>query len=146
MKRLLMIGLMLTGTVCLSVHALAEETFVKVGGKYRVEEMKRIADDLFSVAFVAVEPSGKFDRLIFHTQHLHLGVEQGQVLQISADVRQVKSDGAEAEVAQVVLFLPSREGATAIWMLSKDIDPGVGALQLRDYLKLHSPQSDYRIL
>jgi hypothetical protein len=146
MKFLFIVSLMLIGTLSAPGYAQVAETFVKVGGKYRVEEMKRIADDLFAVSFVAVEPSGKFDRLIFHTQHLHLGIEQGQVLQISADVRQVKSDGAEAEVAQVVLFLPSREGATAIWMLSKDIDPGVGALQLRDYLKLHSPQSDYRIL
>lgn len=121
---------------------VAEE--LRVGGDYRVESISRSGSGGFEIIFTAQEPSGRFDRLIFRTDHVHLGIENGQVLRISADINRT-ANPAEAEIAQLVLFLKSPEGPTPVWMLSRDLAPAAGAERLKGYLKMHAPQSDFMV-
>ncbi len=120
-----------------------EETYLRVGGDYQVSEIRRVGDSDFRIIFAAKEKSGKFDTLIFNTKHLHVGIVSGKTMRISADVKSIKD--SEAEVAQLVIFVPSPEGLTPIWMLSSGVDPNIGAKSMDGYLKLHAPQSDYLI-
>jgi len=115
---------------------------VKVGGTYEVVSIERNKNNFFEIIFKSISPSGSFDELKLESDHVHFSVRKGQEIRLSAEV--IKTDGAKAEVSQVLLFLPHPQGVTPVWMLSrKNIG---GDLRGSKYIEMHAPQSDYSIL
>jgi len=112
---------------------------LRVGGNYKVESITSGAKGSFDVTFRAENVTGRFDVLRIHTDHLHVAVKEGETLKISASILNEKSN--EAEIHQVVLFIPRPEGATPVWMLSSAKD--VRRLEATQYLKMHAPQTDF---
>ena len=115
---------------------------IRVGGDYVVYDIRKVNEQSYEIEFRAADPTGKFDRVILTSDHVHMAVTKGQKLRISAEVGQTKGDVAEA--TQVLVFLPNAQGPTPIWMLSKrskSLD-----LNGSKYLEMHAPQSDYSIL
>lgn len=115
---------------------------LRVGGDYVVYDIRKVTEKSYEIEFRAADPTGKFDRVVLTSDHVHMAITKGQKLRISAEVGQTKGDVAEA--TQVLIFLPSVQGPTPIWMLSsrsKSLD-----LKGSKYLEMHAPQSDYTIL
>ena len=127
----------------LSGVALAEEAkLLRVGGDYLVTAVEHSGEREFHVEFKAVTPSGKFDVLNLHSDHVHIAVKKGEKLRLSAEI--LNSKGAVAEVAQMVIFLPSNLGPTPVWLLSNRASNH--ELRAVKYLEMHSPQTDYVIM
>ena len=115
---------------------------LRVGGDYVVHDIRKSGDHSFEIEFRAADPTGKYDRVILTSDHVHMAVIKGQKLRISAEVTQTKDNVAEA--TQVLIFVPNSRGAMPVWMLSsrsKSLD-----LHGSKYLEMHAPQSDYDIL
>lgn len=109
----------------------------RVGGTYRVASIEKIADQDFRITFE--NPAGtKHRTLLLISDHVHIGVKQGQMLRLSAEI--LRETKEVTEISQVLLFLPGQQGATPVWMLSKHSN-----LELRGarYLEMHAPSSDY---
>ena len=113
-----------------------------IAGDYKVAEIKSTSGGAFRVVFEAKEKSGKFDRLILDSDHVHVGVKPGSVLRISGEVAAV-SDAGVVELKQVMVLLPSREGSMPVWMLSRK-HPTKGLRGAR-YLQMHSPNADFLV-
>jgi len=123
--------------------ALGEEARpLRVGGDYTVTSVDRLTDREFHVEFKAVAASGKFDVLNLHSDHIHIAVRKGEKLRLSAEI--LSTQGAVAEVAQMVIFLPSNLGPTPVWLLSNRATNH--ELRAVKYLEMHSPQTDYVIM
>lgn len=114
----------------------------KVSGDYRLYQMKALSHGMFKLSFVAKTKSGSFDRLELVSDHIHFGVKKGAVLRIAGEVAHVREDGV-AELSQVMVLLPSREGKTPIWMLSKKFRSQ--GLHGSRYLEMHAPNADYLV-
>mgnify|MGYP005724812265 CR=1 FL=1 len=69
-------------------------------------------------------------------------MKKGEQLRLSAEI--LKVQGEAAEVAQVVLFLPSRAGRVPVWLLSNRVPHR--ELRSSKYLEMHVPLNDYIIL
>lgn len=113
----------------------------RVGGTYIVTRIDRTPDDAFLVEFKSEQPDGRFDSLILACDHIHLGIKLGATLRLSAEV--AADHGGVAEVSQLVVFLPSPQGATPVWLLSRNVK--TTDLRATPFLKMHAPQSDYQV-
>lgn len=123
-----------------SAQASEKEGVLRVGGDYRVEDISKVDSRTFRISFVHNEAI-RHQRLVLLSDHVHLGVEVGQILRLSAEIAEEK-DGY-FEVSQVLLFLPSQYGKTPIWMLSATRPrPFLGGVKL---LEMHAPAADYAI-
>jgi predicted RNA-binding protein with TRAM domain len=112
----------------------------RVGGNFTVAKIQKLPSGGFSVDFKASEGSPKFARLHLESDHINAGLEEGETLRLSADV--IGTNGDQAEIGQVVVFMPGRVGPTPVWMLSKKsprLDPPA------KLLKMHAPSTDYAI-
>lgn len=114
---------------------------LKVGGTYRVYAIDQDDSNQFRVEFRAIAPSGEFDRLVLHTDHINFSVRKGAEVRLSAEV--LEKQASYAEVSQVVIFMPSPQGAVPVWMLSSK-NKGRD-LRGTKYLKMHAPTTDYQI-
>lgn len=114
----------------------------KAGGIYEVKEIEKKAGDTFTIRFEAIAKTGRFDVLVLETDHVHVGVEVGAQLRLSAQI--ISEQGATAEVAQVLLFLPVGQSHVPVWLLSKKAP--AGELRGSKYLEMHAPTADYTIL
>jgi hypothetical protein len=118
-----------------------ETTAERVGGDYRIESIQRHDDGTFTVMFAANVPTGKFDTIRLDCAHLHLGVKEGDVLRISAEI--MTSAGAEAQASQVLVFVGTQQGPTPVWLLSNKVT--TKELNGARYLEMHLPATDYMI-
>jgi hypothetical protein len=114
-------------------------TALRVGGNYKVESIKSASKGSFNVTFRAENQTGRFDVLRIRTDHLHVSVKEGETLKISASILKEKTN--EAEIHQIVLFIPRPEGETPVWLLSSTQD--AKHLEATQYLKMHAPQTDF---
>src|SRR5438309_1256347 len=80
---------------------------IRVGGDYKVTSVDKIDDHTFRVQFQSVKPTGRYDQLRLDSDHVHVAVKVGQEIRLSAEILSEDKHGASAEVAQMVLFLPS---------------------------------------
>lgn len=115
---------------------------LRVGGDYTVTAIDRLNDHEFHVEFKAVAPTGKFDVLTLQSDHVHVSVRVGQKLRLAAQILSTK--GNTAEVSEMVIFIPNAQGPVPVWLLSNKAQ----GLDLRatDYLKMHSPLTDYMVM
>ncbi len=123
-------------------QAQAKTTTVRVGGNYKVKKIERLKDSSFLVIFESTETTGRADVIRLESDHIHMGVSEGQVLRISAEVTADKGKVVEAQ--QVLLFLPQIEGPMPVWMLSRH-SRSESDLNGASYLEMHAPQSDFLI-
>jgi len=137
------IGIWLLGFAISTTQVLAEEPseILRVGGDYRVAMIEQMDSGSFRVEFHADQTTGKFDVLVLETDHVNYAVRENEVIRISAEVISVHDE--IAEVAQVLLFLPSAQGYVPVWLLSRK----GSAFDLRGsrYIEMHAPSSDYQI-
>ena len=91
---------------------------LKVGGDYEVTAIDHLNDSEFRVEFKAVTPTGKFDILNLHSNHVH--------------------------VAQMVIFIANPQGPIPVWLLSNRA--GHQDLRATKYLDMHSPLTDYIVM
>ncbi len=119
----------------------SEPKVARVGGVYFVKSLDRQEDGTFIVMFESETATGKYDLLKLESEHVHIGVQPGQKLRLSAEI--LSSQGNTSEVAQVLLFIPGAGGPTPIWMLSKK--NASRDLNGARYLEMHAPQSDFRV-
>jgi hypothetical protein len=118
-----------------------QATAERVGGDYRIESIQRHDDGTFTVMFQAIVPTGKFDRIRLDCAHLHLGVKEGDVLRISAEI--LTAAGAEAQASQVLVFVDTQQGPAPVWLLSNKVS--TKELNGARYLEMHLPATDYMI-
>lgn len=127
-----------------SLNLFAAETAVKrIGGDFKITSIERVAEGDFRIRFVSQGDPKKKDRLLLQSDHIHLSMQEGQVVRLSAEVLSQDVSG-EFEVAQVLLFLSNKEyGTTPVWLLSS-------RHLTRDFrgsrwLDMHAPQADFQI-
>jgi hypothetical protein len=121
---------------------LGKAQVLRVGGTYKVTEINELKDGAYEILFESTEKSGRFDQLRLESDHIHVAVELGSVLRLSAEI--LKDGGVKADVAQMVLFLPNPKGATPVWMLSNKATSH--DLRATKYLDMHVPLNDYSVL
>lgn len=114
----------------------------RIGGLFRITRIEKLGEKDFRIKFESESKTGKHDKLILRSDHVHLAMQEGQVLRLSAEV--LRDTTSELEVTQVLLFLPSDHGTAPIWLLSSQH-------QTRDFrgarwLDMHAPQADFTIL
>lgn len=121
----------------------AESKVERIGGNFKIERIEKLSDADFRISFVSQVETGRFDRLTLRSDHVHLSMQEGQVIRLSAEVLKTAS-GKEVEVTQVLLFLSHSEyGTTPVWLLSSQHPT-------RDFrgsrwLDMHAPQADFLI-
>ena len=135
----------LVGLLCVLILSGAQQTPrseqlpVKgklVVGKFKVKAIEQ-RDGYHRLVFENVDLAAKTKRLTLDTNYVHIGVERGQVLKLSADVMAVGS----SEITQVLLYLPKDGSHSPVWMLSR-LHPRMKFTGAR-LLDMHAPQSDY---
>ena len=157
MLRIYLLGILLFGALSLAANAsekvqpqskqkMAHDSFSdakinRIGGTFLVKEIKRQHDGKFQIEFISPDPHSPYRKLILETEHVHIGIQEGATLRLSADVLAIKS--GEAEVSQVVLFIPGRAGDNPVWMLSSRIP--AGANPPAKLLEMHAPSTDYMV-
>ena len=127
--------------------AAATVQYERVGGEYKVSSIEKLPEGSFRIIFQAVSKTGQFDTLALDSDHVHVAVEEGTVLRLSAEVVQNSGQVATDEtvdVSQVVLFFNSPSGRVPVWLLSNKIPSK--DLRATDFLKMHVPLNDYFVL
>ena len=114
----------------------------KVGGIYEVKDIEKRPNNTFLIKFESTTKTGRYDTLVLESDHVHMGLEVGAKLRLSAQI--LEERGATAEVAQVLLFLPVGQTHVPVWLLSRKAP--AGDLKASKYLEMHAPTSDYTIL
>ncbi len=113
----------------------------RVGGNYIVSAIERKSDNIFTIVFESEVKTGRFDTLVLESDHVHVGVELGAKLRISAEI--LHDQGIRAEVSQILLFLPAGASHVPVWMISRKAHQG--PLKGAKYLEMHAPTSDYTV-
>lgn len=138
----------LTMILCALVLLAARETPLKdkgfrvqgklVEGQFKVKTIER-RYGYHRLVFENVDRTATTKRLTLDTNYVHVGVEKGRVLRLSADVS--AAGNASREIKQVLLYLPQDGSHTPVWMLSRS-HPQMKFTGAR-LLDMHAPQSDY---
>ncbi|MFW7378148.1 MAG: hypothetical protein ACOH5I_05025 [Oligoflexus sp.] len=112
----------------------------RVGGDFLVKKIETLQDGSFRIVFDHAD-STRHKTLVLVSDHVHMGVEEGQTLRLSAEI--LAEHEKYTEVSQVLLFLSSEYGKTPVWMLSqKQPHLSLGGVKL---LEMHAPSADYAI-
>ena len=117
----------------------ANSTLVRVGGEFRVKSIKKI-DGGFVISFTSTDRKAQVQEVRLESAYLHVSVEAGKVLRLSAEV--ATQNGRVVEAKQVLLFLPTAGAYLPVWLLSRSA-PSLSGLQGARYLDMHAPQSDF---
>lgn len=119
------------------------EKLERIGGTYRIVRLNKLGDADFQIHFESVPLTGRFDRLVLRSDHVHMSIQEGQVLRLSAEV--LSSEKPEVEVTQVLLFLSHSDyGTTPVWLLSSQ--HVTKDFRGSRWLDMHAPQADFQIL
>lgn len=122
----------------LEVRQSRHVTKKRVEGRFKVKTIKRL-DSYYRLVFENIDRTAKTKHLTLDTNYVHIGVERGKVLRLSAEVRASDNDGNE--IKQVLLYLPKEGSHSPVWMLSRS-HPQMKFTGAR-LLDMHAPQSDY---
>ena len=114
----------------------------RVGGDYIVSSIESLDSDKVRITFRSAQSTGSYDQLVLVSDHVHMGIQESDRLRISAEVVEAKPNGISV-VSQVLVFLPSRQGPTPVWMLSKTHPPS--NLSGAKLLEMHAPSADYQV-
>ena len=129
----------------LSSLAGAEDALKKIGGEFVVSEIKRMNSGFFEVTFTSALTDLKPSTLKLVSDHVHIRLEKGLKLRISAEVAEVK--GNTGLLKQVLLFMPQSSDEShilPIWMLSS-VYP-TKSLKGARYIEMHAPTADYQVM
>ena len=133
---------LLIAQVDVNANELAQNGKIeRIGGDFLVKSIHRKSDGSFAIVFESESPQAKFKTLNLESAHVHVAIVEKSKIRLSADV--IDIDGTSANVSQVVLFLPGREGRTPIWMLSKSARPKGPPSKL---IEMHVPSTDYQLM
>jgi len=121
---------------------VGKEQVLRVGGNYKVEQIIKNQNGTFKIIFISTQQTGRFDRLVLESDHVNVAVAEGSQVRLSAEI--LDDQGASAEVAQLVLFLPSSFGQTPVWLLSNKASNR--ELRATKYIDMHMPLNDYFVL
>lgn len=127
-------------TMASTAFAAESGKIERIGGNFTVTKIAKLSSGGFSVNFKASEGTPKIATLHLESDHINAGLTEGVTLRLSADV--IAHSGSAAEIAQVVVYIPGRVGATPVWMLSKSprqLDPPAKLLDM------HAPATDYAV-
>ncbi|MBQ48458.1 MAG: hypothetical protein CMP10_13670 [Zetaproteobacteria bacterium] len=122
--------------------AIGSGKVLRIGGEYKISSIQNTEQDRYRIEFHSIEPTGRFDRLVLHSNHVHMNLEKNDIIKLSAEV--LRDHKTWAEVAQVLLFLPSGDTHVPVWMLS-DLVP-TNRLNGAKYLQMHAPTADYYVM
>jgi len=125
-----------------SASTKAPPSTTRIGGTYEVSDIKKRPDNTFAISFQSTTPSGRYDTLYLESDHVHMGLEVGSKLRISAQI--LEDRGREAEIAQILIFVPKGTTHVPVWLLSKKA-PHLD-LKSSKYLEMHAPTSDYTVM
>lgn len=129
----------------LSSLAYADDALKRVGGEFVVSDIKRMNSGMFEVTFASVLSEIKPSTLTLLSDHVHVRLEKGLKLRISAEIAEVKGD--TAHLKQILLFMPPPAGENQtlpIWMLSS-VYP-TKSLKGARYIEMHAPTADYQVM
>lgn len=115
--------------------------YERVGGTFLVSDIKKLSDGSFRVVFKATSEKPLLKELILESTHVHMSVNVGQELRLSADV--LDQVNGIAKVGQMVLFMPGRNGPTPVWLLSKNFKAEAPPAKL---IEMHAPSTDFQVL
>ena len=122
----------------------SEPKLQRVGGRYKIASIEKLDEANFRIRFTSQTETGRFDQLILKSDHIHLSMQEGQVVRLSAEVIDAPK-GQEVEVTQVLLFLSNPEyGTTPVWLLSSQHP--TREFRGSRWLDMHAPQADFLIL
>lgn len=122
---------------------LATANAVRVSGEFVVKSITADKQGFFTVIFTNTSKSAKIGTLRLETRHLHVAIEQGKRLRLSAEIGKWRGNVVEAR--QILVFVPTASSHTPIWLLSRH-NTGDKKLQGAKYLDMHAPQSDFLVL
>ena len=120
----------------------ASEKPFKIGGDFIVKSIKRNRYNDYSIVFKPSFKSDKLKLLVLNTDHVHSNLAEGSSLRLSAEV--VRVEAKIATVSQLVVFYPSKQGKTPVWMISKS-EHSKKSFNASKLIDVHSPQSDYLV-
>jgi hypothetical protein len=118
----------------------AAASLERIGGNFTVAKITKLSEGGFSVDFKASEGSPKITHLHLESDHINVGLVEGQTLRLSADV--ISHAGHSAEISQVVVFIAGPSGPRPAWMMSKK---STGLTPPARLIEMHSPSTDYVI-
>ena len=131
----------------LSAFSFAKEQVTKrVGGQYVVADISTEENEpnVYKIKFNSETSTGKYDSILLETYNLHLHLEKGSSYRISAEIlKSIDPEEKIVEASQVLIFIPKKEGAYPVWILSKNSEQT--ELSGAKYIEMHAPQSDYVI-
>lgn len=120
-----------------------EMVLLKVGGDYLVESVDKEGKQ-FKIVFRATKETGEADTITLFSDHVHIGMEAGKSVRLSAEVMSKGDDvRTNVEAYQVLLYLPAPEGYLPVWLLSNNAK-GFEKGHIK-YLRMHAPQSDFMV-
>ena len=127
----------------LAVFTLATTNSVRVSGEFIIKSITADKRGFFTVIFTNTAENAKINTLRLETRHLHVAIEQGKRLRLSAEVSKWRGNMVEAK--QILVFVPTASSHTPIWLLSRHSSSDK-KLQGAKYLDMHAPQSDFLVL
>ena len=127
----------------LAIITLATTNSVRVSGEFVVKSITADKQGFFTVIFANTAKDAKVNMLRLETRHLHVAIEQGKRLRLSAEVGKWRGNIVEAR--QILVFVPTASSHTPIWLLSRH-SSNDKKLQGAKYLDMHAPQSDFLVL
>jgi hypothetical protein len=115
----------------------------RVGGSYVISKIDRQNDGNFEIQFKSAKPNGVHDTLVLLSDHVHIGLEEGKEVRLSAEILEKRPE--YTEVSQVMVILPRKDSQASnpIWLLSNRVSHE--ELKGAKYLEMHAPASDFVI-
>ena len=127
----------------LAIITLATANNIRVSGEFIVKSITTDKQGFFTVIFANTAKNAKINTLRLETRQLHVAIEQGKRLRLSAEVGKWRGNTVEAR--QILVFVPTASSHTPIWLLSRHGSDDQ-KLQGARYLDMHAPQSDFLVL
>ena len=113
---------------------------VRVGGEFRVKSIEKTQERGFLITFTSTDRKAQVQEITLDSAYLHVSVEEGKVLRLSAEVASQR--GSTVAARQILLFLPTPGSYLPVWLLSRSA-PALSDLKGAKYIDMHAPQSDF---
>lgn len=136
MKKLLV----LASLALLAAQNNTSAELVRVGGEFRVKSIEKTKDRGFLITFTSTDRKAQVQEITLDSAYLHVSVEEGKVLRLSAEVASQR--GSTVTARQILLFLPTPGSYLPVWLLSRSA-PALSDLKGAKYIDMHAPQSDF---
>ncbi len=132
--------LSLLSLLLLAAQNAPRAVLLRVGGEFKVKSIHQTADRGFTITFASTDRTAQVQEIRLTSAYLHVSVEEGKVVRLSAEVAARRGRVVEAD--QVLLFLPTANSYLPVWLLSRTA-PALSALKGAKYIDMHAPQSDF---